>query len=196
MKKNRMIIMIFLVLGIILNENIVTFAKDDETNVRYVKYSIENNENLSNYNIISTENYIKNDRLITKTVYQQPDGTIITDTLDISAIAPASRNGSDTATRTRTISGWGSVSITASFKWYTKGMFSYVKCTSMSASHSLDSRAKVSTWEKNYTKDYLSIGTAKAQVKYYFYNSKNPAQYQDGTFKITCSDEGTISDNN
>lgn len=141
MKKNRMIIMIFLVLGIILNENIVTFAKDDETNVRYVKYSIENNENLSNYNIISTENYIKNDRLITKTVYQQPDGTIITDTLDISAIAPASRNGSDTATRTRTISGWGSVSITASFKWYTKGMFSYVKCTSMSASHSLDSRA-------------------------------------------------------
>ena len=28
MKKNRMIIMIFLVLGIILNENIVTFAKD------------------------------------------------------------------------------------------------------------------------------------------------------------------------
>lgn len=38
MKKNRMIIMIFLVLGIILNENIVTFAKDDETNVRYVKY--------------------------------------------------------------------------------------------------------------------------------------------------------------
>ena len=42
MKKNRMIIMIFLVLGIILNENIVTFAKDDETNVRYVKYSIEN----------------------------------------------------------------------------------------------------------------------------------------------------------
>jgi hypothetical protein len=188
--------MIFLVLGIILNENIVTFAKDDETNVRYVKYSIENNENLSNYNIISTENYIKNDRLITKTVYQQPDGTIITDTLDISAIAPASRNGSDTATRTRTISGWGSVSITASFKWYTKGMFSYVKCTGMSASHSLDSRAKVSTWEKNYTKDYVSIGTAKAQVKYYFYNSKNPAQYQDGTFKITCSDEGTISDNN
>lgn len=145
MKKNRMIIMIFLVLGIILNENIVTFAKDDETNVRYVKYSIENNEYLSSNNIISTENYIKNDRLITKTVYQQPDGTIITDTLDISAIAPASRNGSDTATRTRTISGWGSVSITASFKWYTKGMFSYVKCTSMSASHSLDSRAKVST---------------------------------------------------
>ena len=53
--------MIFLVLGIILNENIVTFAKDDETNVRYVKYSIENNENLSSNNIISTENYIKND---------------------------------------------------------------------------------------------------------------------------------------
>lgn len=51
--------MIFLVLGIILNENIVTFAKDDETNVRYVKYSIENNEYLSSNNIISTENYIK-----------------------------------------------------------------------------------------------------------------------------------------
>lgn len=35
-----------------------------------------------------------------------------------------------------------------------------------------------------------------SQVEYYFYNSEVPYQYQDGTFKITCSDSGTISDNN
>ncbi len=66
----------------------------------------------------------------------------------------------------------------------------------MSATRSLDSKARVSTWEKSYTKDYVKIGKAKAQVKYYFYNSVFPAQYQDGTFKITCTDSGTISDNN
>ncbi len=162
-----------------------------------VNYSIELDDTLIyDATIISTDSCIVNDRAVTTTVYQQSDGTIITDILDTSAVQPISKNGSDTATRTRTISGWGSVTITASFKWYTEGMFSYVKCTSMSASKSLDSKVKVSTWEKSYTKDYVSIGKAKAQVKYYFYNSKNPTQYQDGTFKITCSDSGTISDNN
>lgn len=43
---------------------------------------------------------------------------------------------------------------------------------------------------------YVSIGKATAQVEYYFYNSAVPFQYQEGTFKITCSDSGTISDNN
>lgn len=113
------------------------------------------------------DSYIENGRVITETVYEQPDGTIITDTLDVSAIAPFSKNGTDTATRTRTIAQWGSITIKASFKWYT-----------------------------SYTKDYLSIGKAKAQVKYYFYNPVIPVQYQDGTFKITCTDSGTISDNN
>lgn len=65
----------------------------------------------------------------------------------------------------------------------------------MSVSRSLQSNVRVSTWECSYTSDYVKIGKATAKVKYYFYNSKVPVQHQNGTFKITCSDSGTISDN-
>ncbi|MBP1566587.1 MAG: hypothetical protein J6A58_12645 [Oscillospiraceae bacterium] len=41
----------------------------------------------------------------------------------------------------------------------------------------------------------VSIGKAYAQVSYKFYNSLIPVQSSSGKFKITCSDEGTISDN-
>ena len=188
------------ILCAILFNNTTAFAASAPTTESYVSYSIEieDDDTLVNADMISTNSYIENGRLITEQVYEQPDGTIITDILDVSAIAPLSKNGTDTATatRTRTISGWGSITITASFKWYTEGLFSYVKCTSMTASHSLKSQVGVSTWDKSYTKDYVSIGKAKAQVEYFFYNSVNPIQYQNGTFKITCSDSGTISDNN
>lgn len=145
--------------------------------------------------LLSSNSYIKDGQQITEEVYKQADGTIITDTLSFSATAAYSKEGSDTATRTRSISEWGSVTVTASFKWYTENMFSYVKCTSMSASHSLKSGAVASKFNKSYTSDYVSIGKAKAQVDYYFYNEKFPAQYQEGTVKITCTDSGTISDN-
>lgn len=42
---------------------------------------------------------------------------------------------------------------------------------------------------------FVSVGAAKASVKYSMYNSKFPAQSQKGTFTITCTDEGKISDN-
>lgn len=66
----------------------------------------------------------------------------------------------------------------------------------MSASKSLNANVVASTWETSRTEDYVSIGKAYSQVNYYFYNSQFPAQYTDGTFKITCTDSGTISDNN
>lgn len=65
----------------------------------------------------------------------------------------------------------------------------------MTSSYSLDSRVAVSTWNESYTTNYVSVGKAKAQVEYFFYNSLIPAQYQEGTFKVTCTDTGTISDN-
>lgn len=178
--------------------NVTVFAASASSDVPYVEYSIEagTDEALVNATMVSSTSYVENDRMITQKIYQQVDGTIITDTLDVSAIAPLSPNGSDTATRTRSISGWGTITITADFTWYTSGAFSYVKCTSMSAYHSLNSKVIVSKWDKSYTKDYVSIGKAKAQVEYYFCNSVNPTQFQDGTFKITCSDSGSISDNN
>ncbi len=156
----------------------------------------ENDSMLINAKLLSSNSYIGNGRLITTDIYEQADGTIITDILNVSAATTYSKNGSDTATRTRTISGWGSITITASFSWYTEGMFSYVKCSSMDASYSMVSSAVKSTWETSYTSDYVSVGSASAQVKYSFYNKDFPAQYQNGTFKITCTDSGSISDNN
>ena len=181
----------------ILNSNTMIFASNSPSKESHVSYTIdiEDDEALADIDIISKNNYIENGRAITETVYRKTDGTIITDILDVSAIAPLTKDGSDTVSRTRKIGGWGSIKLKAGFKWYTKGNFSYVKCTSMTASRDLDSKACVSKWEKDYTKDYVSIGKAKAQVEYSFYNSANPTQFQNGIFKITCSDSGTISDN-
>lgn len=162
------------------------------------KYSIEIEEDtlLENATLLNTDSYIVDGRLTTVKTYELPDGTKVIDTLTVSAFRPYSANGTDTATRTREISSWGKITLTASFQWYTEGLFSYVKCTRMSASRSLNAGAVASTWETSYTKDYVSIGKASAQVKYYFYNSQFPVQYTDGTFKITCTDSGTITDNN
>ena len=145
--------------------------------------------------LISEKEYVENGRRISEKIYEQEDGTIIIDTLNVGANLLRSSNGSDTATRTRTISGWGSITITATFDWYTEGAFSYVRCSSMSASRSLVSGVVVSTWTTSRTSNYVAIGTANAQVEYYFYNSAVPFQYQQGTFKITCTDDGSISDN-
>lgn len=145
--------------------------------------------------VISNNTYIDEGRAITETVYNLPDGTVITDTLDVSAISTLSDNGIDTVTRKRNISGWGTITIEATFKWYTEGCFSYVQCKRMSAYYLIESKVAVENWTKTYTSEYVSIGKAKAQVEYHFYNSEVPFQYQKGTFKITCTDSGTIKDN-
>ena len=46
--------------------------------------------------------------------------------------------------------------------------------------------------EKN---DSYAIGKASAIVKYHFYRSDNPFAYVQESFKITCTDDGTIKDN-
>lgn len=56
---------------------------------------------------ISSETYIENGRMITVDVYKQQDGTIITDTFERSATAMLSKEGTDTATRSRHLNGWG-----------------------------------------------------------------------------------------
>lgn len=177
------------------SENV--YAADGVSEEPEVYYSVDiEDPALENATLISTNSYIENDRQITETVYALPDGNTITDVLETSAVAPMSSSGSDTATRTRTISNWGTITITASFTWYTSGNFSYVKCSSMTASNSMKSNVAVSNWETSYTSDYVSIGKAKAQVDYHFYQTDMPTQYTKGTFKITCTDNGTISDNN
>ena len=199
--KNILISMIIIFCIIIINNTVAsaaTTSHNDQYSTYYIKY--DNDNLLDNATIISSESYSENNRKITTTVYKNIDGTLITDTLNIpvkvtSIVAPLSLKGTDTATRTRTISNWGSITIKASFKWYTKGFFSYVKCTGMSVSRSLKPNVRVNKWERSYTSDYVKISKATDKVTYYFYNSKIPVQHQNGTFKITCSDSGTISDN-
>lgn len=173
------------------------YAGDGVTEMSEVYYSVDiEDPALEDATLISTNSYIENDRQITETVYILPDGNTITDVLETSAVAQMSSSGSDTATRTRTITNWGTITITASFTWYTSGNFSYVKCSSMTASYSMKSNVTRNNWETSYTSDYVSIGKAKAQVDYHFYQTDMPTQYTKGTFKITCTDSGTISDNN
>lgn len=185
-----------LCLSILLCGKIPVYAAENESGEK-VSYSIDiEDEALQNAELISENTYIEDDRLITEKVYELADGTTLTDVLNVSAIAAESPSGSDTAVRTRTVSNWGTVTITASFSWYTEGAFSYVKCTSMSASRNLESNVTVKTWNPSHTEDYVKIGKAYAQVEYHFYQTNLPTQYTKGTFKITCTDSGTISDNN
>ena len=144
--------------------------------------------------LISTETYKEGRKIITETVYEQSDGTIIIDKLTVGTNLLRSAKGTDSATRTRTIENFGTISITAKFSWYTEGAFSYVKCTSMSATKSANSGVICDKWDTSYTSEYVSLGKATAQVTYQFHRKDNPANFKKGTFKITCTDDGTISD--
>lgn len=191
MKKSFIIVIISVLLWMGVTENVNAEAKE---NTQVTK--IEKDIALDGAKLISTRKIRTGNKTIVEKQYELRDGTIVNDKLTInSKCGVLSKNGSDSATRTRTLSGWGSITLSASFKWYTKNNIRYVKCTNMSASYTMDSRVAKSKWETSYTKDYIPFGKAKAQVKYQFYNKKNPTQYQKGTFKITCTDSGTISDN-
>lgn len=128
MKNKNILISMIIIFCIIVNNNTVasaaTTSHNDQYSTYYIKY--DNDNLLDNATIISSESYSENNRKITTTVYKNIDGTLITDTLNTpvkvtSIVAPLSLKGTDTATRTRTISNWGSITIKASFKWYTKG---------------------------------------------------------------------------
>ena len=187
---------ISLILIVAMSFSTTAFAAVPNDAKPYVNYSIEiDDPTLADAVKISSDSYVENGRLITVDVYRMSDGTIITDTFERSATAAFSSEGRDSATRTRKINTWGTVTLTASFDWYTEGAFSYVRCSSASASHDLDEKAEVSTWKVTRTSNYVSVGKASGQVKYRFYNRTVPVEGISGTLKITCTDTGTISDN-
>ena len=134
------------------------------------------------------------DRITTVTTYVLADGTEVVETFTRgNNLATRSDFGSDTASRTRTIKDWGSVTVTASFKWEKSKYVSYVECTSVSAKHNLNEDAKIKKWDVDKTDGKINIGSAKGYVDYHFYNSLG--QYVKGNVKITCTDTGKISDN-
>lgn len=189
-------------LGGILCFPITSFAAESETSIVNSEnlndeFSIEFEEDtfLEGATLVDENTTVNNGLETTVKTYILPDGTEVIDTFNKPVIEARSKEGTATTTRSRTITNWGTIKITAKFQWYTKGLFSYVKCNSMTATKSLASTAVASTWKTSYTKDYVSIGKATASVDYHLTNSKFPLQYQKGTFKITCKDTGAISDN-
>lgn len=186
---------LFLVGCILCLNSVNVFAMDNNIEQKDINYSIEFEDDLlNNATKISEENVTYGDRIKTITTYILDDETEVVETFTRgNNLATRSDYGSDTASRTRTIKDWGSVTVTASFEWEKSKYVSYVECTSVSASKSLDSRAKVKEWNVDKTNGKVNIGTAKGYVDYHFYNSLG--QYVKGNVKITCTDTGKISDN-
>lgn len=184
MKKKRMVVMVLVVFVMMIMPAYATTENYTD--------NIDNNLNQSEENLIelSKNTYVENDRLITVVEYQNPDGMIITDTFERSAIMLRSSSGTDTATRTKQFGSYGKIKVTASFKWQ-KGK---VKCTGMSSSYIPGTNtATIGYMDEEYSENYVSFGKAYAKVDYHLYNYMG--MYEKGTLKITCSDSGTISDN-
>ena len=157
----------------------------------------EQAEQFENAEILSEEftNPASNIYELSRT-YRLEDGTVAHDILTVTENMTRSANGSNTVTRQTDASNFSTVYICASFDWYTSCLWSYVQCSSMTAYH-VDKASNVGCerFIKSKSNGYIKSGKAYAQVNYYFYNVNIPVQSSSGTFKITCTDSGTISDN-
>ncbi|WP_026506390.1 hypothetical protein [Butyrivibrio sp. MC2013] len=187
------------VIALFVNISIVSIASTPNigANADSTNFELLQIDPLSpDYKFITQYKSFENGRITIKKIYRDASGSYITDISDI-PVGSMSKNGSDSVTRKRIIQGYATVTLKASFQWKTEGMFSYVKCKSMSASYKLESGISSSQnkWITDKTTDYVSIGSAYAKVSYHFYKTKNWASYKAGTFKITCTDTGSISDN-
>ncbi len=197
----KKLVLLVIVWCLVFGSITTAFASDDAEAPPETPYTVEiEDPMLDGATLLSEETTIENDRMITETVYCTKDGLIVTDTLDQSAVAAHSKNGTDTVTRRREMGSFGTISLTATFQLYTDedaGVMGsgYVRCKSMSASKTIPSGYTCDVWEKDYEDTYQSFGTAWAQVKYKIYENKDPANEVKGTFKITCDDTGKISDN-
>ncbi|MCM1084226.1 MAG: hypothetical protein NC428_12215 [Clostridium sp.] len=192
MKKLTSIFLIFCVFW--LNINPVAYAKQNN-DVLEVDEETDESSFLDDAICISNDTYISDGKEVTQTVYVKKDGTKIIDTLECDMVSLYSSSGNKTATRTRQIDGWGSVTLTATFDWYTKVPFSYVRCTDASYNFNLNSNVALSQIHLRYTEDYVSIGKANAKVSYFMYNKIYNAQHVDDSFEIRCSDTGVITTN-
>ncbi len=193
--KRKSISILCIALAVNMLLSVVAFAADINPEP-YVEYTITASDpTLDGAEHLSSDSYIENGRLITIDVYRMPDGMIVTDTLNRSAFAMYSSEGSDTVTRTKDLQSWGSITLTASFDWYTEDYFSYVRCSSASASHDIDEKADIRGFNVTKSDGYIKLGTAYAQVAYKMIDKATSLMSTSGKFKITCKDNGTISDN-
>lgn len=158
----RMFIMIFALALVLTNNMSVKASENAEHETEGVVFMMEEPEEGSI--IVSENTQFENNRKITTLVYQLQDGTVVTDTLDEGNPTMRSNSGSDTVTRQKTVSGWGTLTVTGTFDWYTKFPFSYVRCSSMSSSYS--GNGEVTSTNQSRTENYVSIGKAQATASY------------------------------
>lgn len=183
MKFLKQLITAGVIVGIMMSFSTIAFATENPT--MYADNVTDESEDplLDGATILLDETTIDGDRMITVKKYETRDGMIVVDTFERSAIAPLSKNGSDTATRKRELGRYGTVTLTASFRWYTdedEGLIgvSYVKCTGMSASWTEPSGYTCDIWETDYDDEYLSFGKAEAKVTYKIYETRAPMYEQ------------------
>jgi hypothetical protein len=88
--------------------------------------------------------------------------------------------------------------MSASFVWEPSDEYWFddgkVKCTSMSASYSIKSTWEKITWDKSKSSLLVYYGKAYAKVKYHFTTpASRYTTVKKGTFKVTCSDNGSVN---
>lgn len=145
--------------------------------------------------LLSEETNNSNASYETVRTYRLSDGTICKDTLIVESNnkARSSSSGSANNITHTTDVGMATVSIISSFDWYTKGSWSYVRCSNMTAYYSTKtSQVVCGRFNKSKSNGYIKSGSAWAKVDYSFRNKNVPGSGKSGTFKVTCSDSGKV----
>lgn len=157
--------------------------------------SLDKQENaiLTNQEVTNLES---NNVQIVRT-YLSDDGNTVNDIVNIIYSKTRSTDGDITVQRSSNAAGFTTVSLSATFDWYLDGLYSYVQCSTMAAWYTSTAFSNVvcQYFNQNKSNGYLKMGKAFAEVSYKFYNKDYPAQATNDTFKITCTDTGTVSDN-
>lgn len=154
--------------------------------------------------ILLSEETVHNTPNIYETIrtYKMPDETISKSSLMIefgsdlndSLSVLSSTSGSISNAVYKQEMSLADVTIIASFDWYTEGAWSYVQCSNMTAYYSAHTtQVACDRFNKSKSDGYIKSGKAWAKVDYLFYNKYVPGSGRDGTFKVSCSDNGKVS---
>lgn len=142
--------------------------------------------------ISETSETIGNTKIII-TTYIDKDGDTVTNTLSYEINKSRSNEYTAYADLDKNISGWATINLKATFKYYTQGYFSYVKCSSAIGEVDLASES-ISAGKPVINKDsnYVTIGKADASISISMKDSRTD-KTKNGSLTITCTDTGRIS---
>ncbi len=169
-------------------------ATDDVNNgVQTIEYE---EDMFADAELIEETTIEKDGRIIVTKKYLLENGDEIIDTIEHSSVNSKLRStaGSDSVTRTISNSSYGTVTLRASFKWWKRGITSYVRCTSASGYCTVTDDDTVCITSKTLmSSGDISLGKAYGEHRFKFAWIRNPSCHWEGGLKISCSDTGTIS---